>query len=167
LHRFVGIGGYGHARVKNGDIKNPSTTFRVVRECWDKTETTFARLTWECVGASADATTASSSCTLVQAVPDDTTKFGTSQPDDHPYSEATTEALAEYCVGGPTTAAGALIGTIDDTLKAVYKTLLAEAEAMASDGTSPAVDTSAEASITAPSMPPPTALATIDASGND
>lgn len=167
LHRFVGIGGYGHARVKNGDIHNPTTTFRVIRECWDKSETTFARLTWECVGAaSADDSTANSTCTLVQSVPTDATAFGTFQPNDKPYSGASTEALAEYCVGGPTTAAGQVISTIDGSLKAIYKTLVAEVEAGASDGTSASVDTSAEAGVDAPTVAVPTASASIDATGN-
>ena len=170
LHRFAGIGGYGHARVKNGDITAQAgasaNTYRVIRECWDKTESTFARLTWECTGnTSPNDTTANSTCTIAEAVPNVASDF-TGIDLAHPYAKATTDALAQYCVGGPSTAAGALIGTIDGTLKAVYATLLAEDEADATDGSSASVDGGTQAGVDAPTVAVPTSTTAIDASGN-
>ncbi|MCC6806310.1 MAG: hypothetical protein IT381_02710 [Deltaproteobacteria bacterium] len=60
LRRIVGVGGWGRAIIKDGNL--PAGTRRIVRECWNSpatgTEALYLREVWDCTGVR-DATTGS------------------------------------------------------------------------------------------------------------
>lgn len=67
LRRIVGVGGFGRAVIREGDL--PAGTRRLVRECWNSpltgTESVYLREVWDCTGQRNVADGSFPTCTLL------------------------------------------------------------------------------------------------------